>query len=77
VEFDHVGIPTAEKRPGMRFLEPKRLWLTSPADHPFRVEWLWYEADSPESELIRTFGEVRVSFVEVDGAPVEFVQAYE
>ena len=101
MEFDHVGIPTANKRPGMRFLESKRLWLTSPSDHPFRVEWLWYEADSPESELIRTFphvayrvdslerameglpvlaepfdvfGEVRVSFVEVDGAPVEFVQ---
>jgi hypothetical protein len=65
------------------------------------VEWLWYEPDSPEAELIRTaphvayrvdnleeamnglpviaepfdvFGEVRVSFVEVDGAPVEFVE---
>ena len=101
MEFDHVGIPTANKRPGMRFLESKRLWLTSPAEHPFRVEWLWYEHDSPEAELIRTaphvayrvdnleeamnglpviaepfdvFGEVRVSFVEVDGAPVEFVE---
>jgi catechol 2,3-dioxygenase-like lactoylglutathione lyase family enzyme len=101
VEFDHIGIPTANKREGMRFLESKRLWLTSPAEHPFRVEWLWYEPDSPEAELIRTsphvayrvdnleeamnglpviaepfdvFGEVRVSFVEVDGAPVEFVQ---
>lgn len=102
MEFDHIGIPAPEKRDGMRFLESKRLWLTSPADHPFRVEWLWYEPDSPEVELVRTvphvayrvasleeamadhrvvakpfdvFGEVRVSFVEVDGAPVEFVQA--
>jgi hypothetical protein len=102
VEFDHIGILAAEKRDGMRFLESKRLWLTSPADHPFRVEWLWYEPGSPEVELVRTvphvayrvasleqataghrvvaepfdvFGEVRVSFVEVDGAPVEFVQA--
>ncbi len=102
MEFDHIGIPAANKRPGMRFLESKRLWLTSPADHPFRVEWLWYEVDSTEVSLIRTmphvayrvesleeamkghavlaepfdvFGEVRVSFIEVDGAPVEFVQA--
>jgi hypothetical protein len=87
----------------MRFLESKRLWLTSPDDHPFRVEWLWYEPDSPEVELVRTmphvayvvpsleeataghaviaepfdvFGEVQVSFIEVDGAPVEFVQPY-
>ncbi len=103
MEFDHVGIPAPEKREGMRYLESKRLWLTSPAEHPFRVEWLWYEPDSPEAELVRTvphvayrvasleeaigglpvvaepfdvFGEVRVAFVEVDGAPVEFVQAY-
>jgi hypothetical protein len=87
----------------MRYLESKRLWLTSPADHPFRVEWLWYEPESPEAELIRTvahvayrvpsleeamsglpvlaepfdvFGEVRVAFVAVGGAPVEFVQPY-
>lgn len=101
MEFDHIGIPAPAKRDGMRFLDSKRLWLTSPADHPYRVEWLWYEDDSPEAELVRTvphvayrvaslgqamagqrvvaepfdvFGEVRVAFVEVDGAPVEFVQ---
>jgi hypothetical protein len=104
VEFDHIGIPAKAKREGMRFLESKRLWLTSPSDHPFRVEWLWYETGSPEHELVRSlphvayrvgsleeamagrrviaepfdvFDEVRVSFVEVDGAPVEFVQPYE
>jgi hypothetical protein len=101
VDFDHIGVPSAAKRDGMRFLESKRLWLTSPGDHPYRVEWLWYEPDSPEVELIRTtphvayrvesledamagqtviaepfdvFGEVRVSFIEVDGFAVEFVQ---
>ena len=104
MEFDHIGIPVADKREGMRYLESKRLWLTSPSDHPFRVEFLWYEDESAEVELVRTtphvayrvddledamdglpviaepfdvFGEVRVSFVEVDGAPVEFVQTYE
>jgi hypothetical protein len=103
VRFDHIGVPAPAKREGMRYLESKRLWLTSPADHPFRVEWLWYEPDSPEAELVRkvphvayrvesleeamaghhvvtepfdVFGEVRVGFVEVDGAPVEFVQQY-
>jgi hypothetical protein len=103
VEFDHIGIPAPQKRNGMRYLESKRLWLTSPAAHPFRVEWLWYEDGSPEVELVRTlphvayrvdsledaldgqrvvaqpfdvFGEVRVAFIEVDGAPIEFVQAH-
>jgi hypothetical protein len=103
VDFDHIGILAREKRDGMRFLESKRLWLTSPVDHPYRVEWLWYEDGSPEADLVRTlphvayrvesledamagqavvaepfdvFGEVRVGFIEVDGAPVEFVQPY-
>ena len=86
----------------MRFLESRRVWLTSAREHPFRIEWLFYEPESAEVELIRTmphvayrvenleeamqghmviaepfdvFGEARVSFIEVDGAPVEFVQA--
>ena len=102
MDFDHIGVPTPERRDGMRFLESTRCWLTSPAAHPFRVEWLWFEPESPAPELVRTlphvayrvenledameghrvvaepfdvFGEVRVSFIEVDGAPVEFVQA--
>jgi hypothetical protein len=97
VEFDHIGIPAQGKHEGMRYLESKRLWLTSPSDHPFRVEWLWYEEGSPEADLVRTlphvayrvdsleealagkrvvaepfdvFGEVRVGFIEVDGAPI-------
>ena len=103
MQFDHIGVPAPAKREGMRLLESKRLWLTSPGDHPYRVEWLWYEPDSPEAELVRAvphvaylvdsledamaggnviaepfdvFGEVRVGFIEVDGAPVEFVQPY-
>ena len=102
MEFDHIGVPTRERRDGMRLLESTRCWLTSPADHPFRVEWLYFEPESGAPELIRSvphvayrvddldnamtgqaviaepfdvFGEVRVSFIEVDGAPVEFVQA--
>jgi hypothetical protein len=42
VQFDHIGVPAPAKRDGMRYLESKRLWLTSPGDHAYRVEWLWY-----------------------------------
>jgi hypothetical protein len=103
VEFDHIGVPIGERREGMRFLDRTRCWLTRVSAHPYRVEWLWFEPDSPAPELVRSlphvayrvesleaamdghtvvaepfdvFGEVRVSFVEVDGAPVEFVQPY-
>ena len=103
MDFHHIGVPVAEKRDGMRFLEANRGWLTPIDAHPFRVEWIWFEPDSPAPELVRTvahvayevhrleeamegytvvaepfdvWGEVRVSFIEVDGAPVEFVQPY-
>ncbi len=101
MQFDHIGIPTGERREGMRFLEETRCWLTSPAEHPFRVEWLVFDEGSAAPEVVRSlphvayrverledaleghrvvmepfgvFGEVRVAFVEVDGAPVEFVE---
>ena len=61
MQFDHIGVPAPTKRDAMRFLESKGLWLTSPGDHAFRVEWLWYEPDSPEVELVRTVPHVASS----------------
>ena len=34
MQFNHIGVPAPAKRHGMRFLESKRLWLTSPGGHP-------------------------------------------
>ena len=64
MEFDQIGIPAPAKRDGMRLLEPKRLWLTS------------MEGRRTLAESFDGFREVRVSFIEVDGAPIEFVQPY-
>ena len=52
--FDHVGIPTEVVRPGERWVESTRVWVTSPRDHPFHVEWLRYEPDSPVTGVLRT-----------------------
>ena len=68
MEFDHVGIPARAKREGMRYLESKQLWLTSPSDHPYRVEWLWYEEGSPEAELVRTLPHVAYRVDSLDEA---------
>ncbi len=53
MEFDHVGIVTTEKKPGEIFIEPTRVWITDFAKHPYRVEWLRYEADSPVTGPVR------------------------
>jgi len=47
MQFDHVGIPTTETKPGMTFVPATRVWITEAHDHPYRVEWLRYEPDSP------------------------------
>jgi glyoxylase I family protein len=47
MQFDHVGIPTTESKPGMTFVPATRVWITEAHDHPYRVEWLRFEPDSP------------------------------
>ena len=52
-EFDHVGLTTMQKQPGERFVQKTRVWVTDPHKHPFRVEWLRYEPDSPAPPFIQ------------------------
>ena len=47
MKFDHVGIPTTGKKTGEQFVAATRVWITDAYKHPFRVEWLRFEPDSP------------------------------
>ena len=51
--FSHIGIVTTEKKPGERFVEATRVWVTDFQSHPFHVEWLRFEPDSPVRGPIR------------------------
>jgi hypothetical protein len=53
MQFDHVGIPTTEKKRGEKFVPATRVWITEAHRHPFRVEWLRYEPDSPVTGPLR------------------------
>jgi hypothetical protein len=53
MQFDHVGIVTTEKKAGEIFIEPTRVWITEFQKHPYRVEWLRYEADTPVTGPVR------------------------
>jgi hypothetical protein len=52
--FDHVGIPTEEKKEGESWVEATRVWVTSPRAHPYHIEWLRFEQDSPVTGPLRT-----------------------
>ncbi len=51
--FDHIGIVTSEKHDGERFVPATRAWVTDFTRHPFRVEWLRFESDSPVQGPVR------------------------
>lgn len=52
-QFDHVGLPTDEEQPGEMYVAETKVWVTDPAAHPYRVEYLRYEPDSPVSGPVR------------------------
>jgi len=53
-EFHHFGVPTSAKGKNESFIEGARVHITDPESHPFRVEFLRFEADSPLPEAVRT-----------------------
>ena len=53
MQFDHVGIPTADRKPDATFVAATRVWITEAHRHPFRVEWLRFEPDSPVTGPLR------------------------
>ncbi len=53
LEFSHIGVITDEPKPGEVFVEATRVWITDFTKHPFHVEWLRFEADSPVTGPVR------------------------
>lgn len=51
--FHHIGLPTEDPQADETYVEETRVWVTDPADHPCRVEYLRYEEDSPVTGPLR------------------------
>ena len=51
--FDHVGVPTTDRQSGEMYVEATRVWVTDPAQHPNRIEYLRFEPDSPVHGPVR------------------------
>ncbi len=52
--FDHIGLITDEAKAGESWVEATRVWVTSPRAHPYHVEWLRFEPDTPVTGPLRT-----------------------
>jgi len=53
IEFDHMGLITDEKKEDESWVEATRVWVTDYSKHPYRVEWLRYESNSPVKGPVR------------------------
>ena len=53
MEFSHVGMVTDEPHEGDVFVEATRVWITDFVTHPYHVEWLRFEPDSPVTGPVR------------------------
>jgi len=54
MRFHHIGIPTKAPKQGETYSADSKLYITDIDSHPYRVEWLRFEPDSPMPELIQT-----------------------
>ncbi|HOD49990.1 MAG TPA: hypothetical protein PKY01_05265 [Candidatus Hydrogenedentes bacterium] len=45
--FHHFGVPTAKRAEKEEYLEGAKVYITNAAEHPFHIEFLRFEKDSP------------------------------
>ena len=60
LQFDHVGLITDQKKEGELWVEKTRVWVTDCKKHPYRIEWLRFEPDSPATGPVR--GKSHIAF---------------
>lgn len=51
--FDHIGLITEDRKEEETWVEKTRVWVTDYKKHPYRVEWLRYEKDTPVRGPVR------------------------
>jgi hypothetical protein len=66
--FDHIGCTSAVKKDNSFWVENTRVWVTNPKDHPFMVEWLYYEPDSPCPDALKNNPHVAYRIKNLDEA---------
>ncbi|MDP9257914.1 MAG: VOC family protein [Actinomycetota bacterium] len=66
--FDHIGVITEEKHDGEVFVDATRVWVTSPRDHPFHIEYLRFEPDSTVEGPLRHDPHIAYRVDDVDAA---------
>jgi len=68
VEFNHVGIPTTEKKENEIYLDGAKLFVTDFNESEHKIEWLRFEDDSPMPDVLKTTAHVAYKVEDLDAA---------
>jgi len=52
--FHHFGVPSTTPHDNESYIADAKVYVTDPEQHPYRVEFLRFELDSPLPEAVRT-----------------------
>jgi hypothetical protein len=66
--YHHLGIPTSIPRPGERYLENFKMYVSGFETSPYGIEWMRFEPGSPISELVRTVPHIAFEVDDLDSA---------
>lgn len=66
--FSHIGIITHEKKPNERYVPATKVWVTDFQNHPYHVEWLRFEPDSPVKGPVRDMPHVAYGVKSIEAA---------
>ena len=64
--FHHIGLPTDDPQTGETYVSETKVWVTRPENHPYRVEFLRFEADSPVTGPVRDLPHVAYRLEGID-----------
>ena len=66
--YHHTGIPVFEKLEGMVYVEPLKVWITDAGASPYKVEFLYFEPDSPMAAAVQDETHVAYQVDDIEAA---------
>jgi hypothetical protein len=63
-----MGIPTEIPRPGERYIEHLKMWVTGFESSPYGIEWMRFDDECTISELIRTIPHIAFEVDDLENA---------
>jgi hypothetical protein len=66
--YHHMGIPTKTPRPGERYINHLKMYVSGFENSPYGVEWMRFEPDCSVSELVKTVPHIAFEVDDLEAA---------